>query len=522
MAGIACLGIYKTDLDGNGRSQLVEDAARCNGRFVFLFQTALALAPYIRARCPDVCIIGRPTWFPDDAAQIAQGPEAAKAWARQMLAEHPECDVYQYVCEQIPGARPDSDGEKQEQYRRLAAQVDAEIAAADVFHAAGKGLVAINVAPGIIPMEEHPDQLRVWREHLGRLFAHPGVHYYGIHSYGTPDDVSPGCKGRMQTDWASARWYALRFQSHLAGLARLGLQPPAIIHTECGQTDGWRGFISEDEAKADFRWFLDVNQREPRVAGCVVFLHGDHDPAKWHPFDTQGSGLLDVFADWNAAHPCADIPAPTPQPEPQPETGGGQTMLVGNLEVVDLRTILPQHATERYGGRSIGGIEQIVIHHSATPDDRSAEAIARYHVDNLGWPGIAYHFLVHQDGRTEYCQPIEIVSYGVAKRNDNTLHICLVGNFTDAPPGEPQIQAARKLVENLCYALGRIYPVVGHTDIAVEGYATACPGTTWPQWKHRLIATTPTGTVDWEARCQEAEDRYSALVADVKALAARL
>lgn len=197
-------------------------------------------------------------------------------------------------------------------------------------------------------------------------------------------------------------------------------------------------------------------------------------------------------------------------------------MLVGNLEVVDLRTTLPQHATERYEGRSIGGIEQIVIHHSATPDDRSAEAIARYHVDNLGWPGIAYHFLVHQDGRTEYTQPIEIVSYGVARRNDNTLHICLTGDFTDAPPGEPQIQAARKLVENLCYALGRVYPVVGHTDIAVEGYATACPGATWPQWKHRLTSSAPAAGEDWQARYTAAQSRYDALAQEIRALAERV
>lgn len=180
-------------------------------------------------------------------------------------------------------------------------------------------------------------------------------------------------------------------------------------------------------------------------------------------------------------------------------------MKIGNLDVIDLRLSLPQHPTLRYEGRSIGGIEQIVIHHSAT-GEVSAEAIARYHIDTNGWPGIAYHFLVHQDGRIEYTEPIEIISYGVAKRNDNTLHICLVGNFTDSPPGETQLAAAVALVNNLDFALGRVYPVVGHTDIAAEGYATACPGATWSQWKGRFMQ--PGGGApadDWQAKYEAAK-----------------
>lgn len=243
----------------------------------------------------------------------------------------------------------------------------------------------------------------------------------------------------------------------------------------------------------------------------------EHGQASIEPNEALRNGLKEAKRYGRAALPVAGQ-----QPAPQPQPTGETTMKIGNLEVVDLRASLPQHATDRYEIRSIGGIEYIVIHHSATPDDRSAEAIARYHVDTNGWPGIAYHFLVHQDGRTEYTQPIEIVSYGVARRNENTLHICLVGNFTDTPPGETQIKAAKALVDNLDFALGRVYPVVGHTDIAPSDYATACPGATWPQWKHRLVAPAQVVVVDWQAKCRQAQAQYDALAQDVRALAARV
>lgn len=177
------------------------------------------------------------------------------------------------------------------------------------------------------------------------------------------------------------------------------------------------------------------------------------------------------------------------------------TFKVGNLDVIDLRATLPRHPTLCYEVRGIGGIEQLVIHHSATDDDRSAERIAEYHVNTNGWPGIGYHFLVHQDGRIEYTQGIEVTSYGVARRNDNTLHICLVGNWTERQPSEAQLVATRKLIDNLCFALGRIYPVVGHTEIAPPDYATACPGATWTQWKGRLMTEQPAAT-DWRAEAE--------------------
>jgi hypothetical protein len=97
-----------------------------------------------------------------------------------------------------------------------------------------------------------------------------------------------------------------------------------------------------------------------------MFLHGDHDPEKWHPFDTQGSGILDTFADWNAAHPCADIPAPTPQPEPQPETGGGQTMSYIDRYPTEYRSWVAAGGAENNFRKHIMAISGDYV---PTPDD---------------------------------------------------------------------------------------------------------------------------------------------------------
>lgn len=239
-----------------------------------------------------------------------------------------------------------------------------------------------------------------------------------------------------------------------------------------------------------------------RCALVTPFLWNSADEHKQNRI--RGNTLLTNGLIALQRYAACDWPPVVPPVVPEEEETVS-TFRVGNLDVIDLRATLP-HGAVSYEGRSIGNIEQIVIHHSATPDDRSAEAIARYHVDTMEWPGIAYHFLVHQDGRIEYTQPIEIISYGVARRNDNTMHICLVGDWTATAPGDVQLRAARLLIDNLDFALGRVYPVVGHGEIALPGYETACPGATWPTWK-RWLTEAGQPAIDWQARAEAAEGR---------------
>lgn len=174
-------------------------------------------------------------------------------------------------------------------------------------------------------------------------------------------------------------------------------------------------------------------------------------------------------------------------------------MLLGGVFVRDLRrtmeafanSVRPQGGETAYERRSALEVERIVIHHvGGVNRDYTAEEIARYHVRERGWPGIAYHFLVHPDGRVEYIGDIATVRYHVGRINRSSLGICLAGDFNAVPPSRRQLMRTRMLVRGLWQALGTRVPVLGHRDVwMLTGYGfTECPGNTWPSWKAEVMA----------------------------------
>ena len=132
---------------------------------------------------------------------------------------------------------------------------------------------------------------------------------------------------------------------------------------------------------------------------------------------------------------------------------------------------------------SLQEVRYIVIHHSGVDVDSTAESIARYHVESLGWPGIGYHFLAHQDGGIEYVGDIMTIRYNVASRNHEVVGVCLPGNWMDRCPSLRQLEGARSVVRWLRVQMPWAR-VVGHREIALDG--SVCPGDTWPQWKPQL------------------------------------
>lgn len=159
--------------------------------------------------------------------------------------------------------------------------------------------------------------------------------------------------------------------------------------------------------------------------------------------------------------------------------------------VKDLRGELP--GREDYATRPLsdlgeaGPLKWLVVHHTAGADrDVSALAVADYHVNTLGWPGIGYHFLVHGDTLIEYVGDILTIRYNVASQNPNVIGVCLAGDFTHHPPGVGHLMAARQLLANLQYALGWMVPIAAHRDIALPISPTACPGDTYRTWMPKL------------------------------------
>ncbi len=62
------------------------------------------------------------------------------------------------------------------------------------------------------------------------------------------------------------------------------------------------------------------------------------------------------------------------------------------MKIIDIIDTLLKHESRRYRRRDLAAIDNIVIHHTASRATVSPQAIARFHVRNKGWPGIAYHF----------------------------------------------------------------------------------------------------------------------------------
>lgn len=128
--------------------------------------------------------------------------------------------------------------------------------------------------------------------------------------------------------------------------------------------------------------------------------------------------------------------------------------------------------------------DQIVLHHSGASGSLStAVDVHRLHLKR-GWSGIGYHFFIRRDGTVETGRPLEDVGAHAYGYNDNTVGICLAGNFDVETPTERQFAAAAKVVGTLC----RLYDlqpndrnIIGRCDLN----ATDCPGT---QFYPRLYA----------------------------------
>ena len=145
---------------------------------------------------------------------------------------------------------------------------------------------------------------------------------------------------------------------------------------------------------------------------------------------------------------------------------------------------LPSHSHKTYSTRSLDSVSTIIIHHTVTPNDFLTENIAHYHIQTNDWPKIAYHYVVDYLGKIELTNYHETMSYHASAANGYSVGVALKGRFTYEPPADIQIEATRWLVARLRGEMP-ITNVIGHCD--ADGAQTECPGTTWPEWRDRII-----------------------------------
>lgn len=121
----------------------------------------------------------------------------------------------------------------------------------------------------------------------------------------------------------------------------------------------------------------------------------------------------------------------------------------------------------------------IAVHHTAGPDTQTPEQIANYHINNNGWGGIGYHFLVDKEGIVYYVGDLSTARAHVANRNDQYLGVCAIGNFVNVEPSEK----CKYSIQELCRKIIQDYPplegiqnwnqVKGHKEVPEQ--STACP-----------------------------------------------
>lgn len=162
------------------------------------------------------------------------------------------------------------------------------------------------------------------------------------------------------------------------------------------------------------------------------------------------------------------------------------------MSVIDISDKLQRHTSNKYKTRLATAIKQIVIHHSATKPNssdgiRDAEAFARYHVIELGWPGIGYHYVIGKDGTVLKTNPNSVSSYHAGKANATSLGVCLVGTFDVKEPPEEQWDAALRLTRELMGAYGiPVERVIGHREVPAN---KSCPGNRFDMDKFRRCLT---------------------------------
>ncbi|MEA2002232.1 MAG: peptidoglycan recognition family protein [Actinomycetota bacterium] len=149
------------------------------------------------------------------------------------------------------------------------------------------------------------------------------------------------------------------------------------------------------------------------------------------------------------------------------------------------RSAIPVICRDAWGAQPVTGdftkhtIDRIMVHHTAVVLAANGEAPgrARQHQDyhqGLGWPDLAYHYLIDANGNVYEGRPLDAVG-DTATEYDPTgyLLVCCEGDFNKQEIGVAQVAA---LVDMLAWGAAEfgVDPVAirGHRDVA----STTCPG----------------------------------------------
>lgn len=124
-------------------------------------------------------------------------------------------------------------------------------------------------------------------------------------------------------------------------------------------------------------------------------------------------------------------------------------------------------------------VRRIVVHHSAT-DSGSAALFRLLHRAVNGWSDVGYHFVIGNgngspDGHVEKGRKLPYRGAHARGGNEDSIGICLVGNFNTGKPTALQMESLGRLLTKLMEQYS-IEPSGISIHRLVKGSSTQCPG----------------------------------------------
>lgn len=146
-------------------------------------------------------------------------------------------------------------------------------------------------------------------------------------------------------------------------------------------------------------------------------------------------------------------------------------LIFRSKRVINISRKLPKDG--EWKDRSTSGITDITIHHAASSNSATPEDFAVLHIEERGWVGIGYHYVIARDGTIYQTNPVKKWSWHNGFNNKNAIGVCMVGNMQKETPTLEQYESAIWLAKNLKRKYPSIRRLIGHKEYAGE---TLCPG----------------------------------------------
>lgn len=325
---------------------------------------------------------------------------------------------------------------------------------------------------------------------------------------------------RQNWRWWAGRYLQCPWQQNGDG------SPLRIVIGECGidrhvasadyqGNRGWQGNVPPEAYAAQLIEYDTELRKDPRVLAACIYTYDFSDP--WGTFDIRGTGVMESLLQYaDSVRDEPDLVEPPQEPPPDPPIGW----------IEDIVDDLPRHATKRFDTRPLSQITEIVLHHTGETAPLTPQQIARWHVNNRDWPGIAYHFYIRRDGKIYQTHYMETISYHAhSPANERSVAVCLEGDFRrdKQRPSQNQLEALSSTLSYIRKTLPQTLNVIPHK--AAPNNSTECPGDDWylpfvglPE--QELPEKPPsTAAIRWQA--EEAVREIEALSAELERLLER-